>query len=258
MYATRSRRVKTDRRDARAPAEARRLGAYRPAHRTSDEPRHVRANLAVREAMVRTRATYISLTRALLRRDGFRVPSGDVASFPRRLEALPLPAELRAGVAPLVALMAALNEQVRRADDGLAALVRADPVVKRLTSAPGVGPVTAACFKATLDDASRFPDAKRVRAYLGLVPSEYSSGERQQRGRIAKAGPHRARYLLVEAAWAILRGRLPAAAALRAWALRIKERRGAQVAAVALARKLAGVLYAMWRDATDFAPGAAR
>ena len=257
MYATRSRKVKTDRRDARTLAEACRLGAYRPAHRTSDEQRHVRARLAVREAMVRTRAKYISLIRALLRRDGFRVPSGDVASFPRRLEALPPPVELRAEVAPLLALMASLSEQIKWADGELAALVRTDHVVKRLTSAPGVGPVTAACFKATLDTAARFPDAKRVRAYLGLVPSEYSSGERQQRGRIAKVGSNRARYLLVEAAWVVLRGRLPAAAALRAWALRIKERRGAKVAAVALARKLAGILYAMWRDARDFAPHAA-
>ena len=257
MYATRSRRVKTDKRDARTLAEACRLGAYRPAHRTSDSQRHVRAKLAVREAMVRTRAKYISLIRALLRRDGFRVPSGDAASFPRRLDALPLPAELREEVAPLVALMAALNERIKRADDELAALVRADPIVERLTSASGVGPVTAACFKATLDDASRFASAKRVRAYLGLVPSEYSSGERQQRGRIAKVGPNRARYLLVEAAWTILRGRLPAAAALHAWATRIKERRGAKVAVVALARKLAGIFYAMWRDARDFAPRAA-
>ena len=258
MYSTRSRKVKTDKRDARTLAEACRLGAYRPAHRTSDRQRHIRAKLAVREAMVRTRAKYISLVRALLRRDGFRVPSGDVASFPRRLDALPLPAELREEVAPLVALMGSLNERIKRADDELAALVRADPVVKRLTSAPGVGPVTAACFKATLDDASRFPDAKRVRAYLGLVPTEYSSGERKLRGRIAKVGPNRARYLLVEAAWTILRGRLPAAAGLHAWAMRIKGRRGAKVAAVALARKLAGILYAMWRDARDFAPRAER
>jgi transposase len=61
MYATRSRKVKTDKRDARTLAEACRLGAYRPAHRTSDKQRHVRAQLGVREAMVRTRSRYISL-----------------------------------------------------------------------------------------------------------------------------------------------------------------------------------------------------
>lgn len=252
MYATRSRRVKTDKRDARTLAEACRLGAYRPAHRTSDRQRHVRAQLAVREAIVRTRSKYISLIRALLRRDGLRVAAGTARSFAARLECVPLSAELRSEVAPLVTLLDSVNEQLRQADDELAQLVKDDVVVKRSTSAPGVGPVTAACFVATLDDVARFPDAKQARAYLGLVPSEYSSGERQQRGRIAKAGPTRARYLLVEAAWALMRSSGPEGAALRAWAARIRERRGTKVAIVALARKLAGILFAMWRDATDF------
>src|ERR1041385_3813949 len=70
MYATRSRKVKTDKRDARTLAEACKLGAYKPAHRTSDARRHLRAQLAVREALVRTRAKYISLARALVRREG--------------------------------------------------------------------------------------------------------------------------------------------------------------------------------------------
>src|SRR5258708_27025914 len=76
MYATRSRKVKTDLRDARTLAEACRLGAYRPAHRTSNRQRHVRAQLSVREALVQTRARYISLIGALLRREGLRVTTG--------------------------------------------------------------------------------------------------------------------------------------------------------------------------------------
>jgi len=252
MYATRSRRVKTDKRDARTLAEACRLGAYRPAHRTSDRQRHVRAKLAVREAIVRTRSKYISLIRALLRRDGLRVAAGTARSFCARLECLPLSAEMRAEAAPLITLLESVNEQLRQADAEMAQLVKDDPVIKRLTTAPGVGPVTAVCFVSTLDDVSRFPDAKQARAYLGLVPSEYSSGERQQRGRIAKAGPNRARYLLVEAAGALMRSSGPEGAALRAWAAHIRERRGTKVAIVALARKLAGILYAMWRDARDF------
>ncbi len=254
MYATRSRRVKTDKRDARTLAEACRLGAYRPAHRTSDAQRHIRAKLAVREAIVRTRSKYISLIRALTRRDGLRVAAGTARGFGARIEGLPLSAELRLEIAPLITLLEAVNEQLKQADDELAQLVKDDPVVKRLTTAPGVGPVTAACFVSTLDDVNRFPDAKQARAYLGLVPSEYSSGERQQRGRINKAGPNRARYLLVEAAWALMRSSGPEGVALRQWAAGIRERRGTKVAIVALARKLAGILYAMWRDATDFAP----
>jgi transposase len=252
MYATRSRRVKTDKRDARTLAEACRLGAYRPAHRTSDQQRHVRAKLAVREALVRTRSKYISLIRSLLRRDGLRLPAGSARSFLVRLAALQTSAELQDEIAPLVTLMHGLNEQITRADDELAGLVKADPVVKRLTSVPGVGAVTATCFVSTLDDVGRFPDAKQARAYLGLVPTEYSSGERKLRGGINKAGPNRARYLLVEAALSILRRRSPQTAALHDWAARIKGRRGMKVAVVALARKLAGILFAMWRDATDF------
>jgi transposase len=258
MYATRSRRVKTDKRDARALCGACRLGAYRPAHRTSERQRHVRAQLAVREALVRTRSKYISLIRALVRRDGLRVAAGTPRSFAARLDRLPLSATLCAEVAPLVTLLASVNEQITRADEELAQLVKDDAVVKRLTSAPGVGPVTAACFVSTLDEVSRFPDARQVRAYLGLVPSEYSSGERKQRAGIAKAGPTRARYLLVEAAWALMRSTGAAGTELRAWAAGVRERRGMKVAIVALARKLAGILFAMWRDATDFRAQSAR
>ena len=91
MYATRTRKVKTDRRDARALQEACLLGAYRPAHRLSDAQRHVRGRLAVRDALVRTRTGYIALTRALLRRHGWRVPTGSAETFSRRVLALSLP-----------------------------------------------------------------------------------------------------------------------------------------------------------------------
>lgn len=178
MYATSSSRVKIDKRDARTLAEACRLGAYRPAHRTSDAQRHIRAKLAVREAIVRTRSKYISLCRALVRRDGLRVTAGTARSFASRLDGLPMSVELQVEIAPLITLLESVNAQIKRADDELAQLVKDDPVVKRLTTVPGVGPVTAACFVSTLDDVARFPDAKQARAYLGLVPSEYSSGER--------------------------------------------------------------------------------
>jgi transposase len=252
MYATRSRKVKTDKRDARTLCEACRLGAYRPAHRTSDRQRHVRAQLAVREAMVRTRSRYISLISTLLRRDGLRVEPGHSAAFLKRLERLVLPDALSEEIAPLVLLLQGLNDQIKAADERLAALAKEDEVVARLCTAPGVGPVTAASFVSTLDEAARFAGPKQARAYLGLVPSERSSGERQQRGHISKAGPGRARSMLVEAAWTILRRRSPANAALHEWAAGIAARRGSKVAVVALARKLAGILYAMWRDGTKF------
>ena len=114
---------------------------------------------------------------------------------------------------------------------------------------PQIGPVTAVSFVATLDDAGRFRGAHQVEAYVGLVPREWSSGETQRRGRITKAGNARIRWLLVEAAWRVATNKKrPETEALRNWADRIARRRGKRVAMVALARKLSGILYAMWRD----------
>src|SRR5215831_10340487 len=93
MYATRTRKIKTDRRDARALMDANVLGAYRPTPRLSDVQRHVRGRLGVREALVRTRTRFISLIRALLRQHGYRVPSGSAQGFIDRVEALSLPGQ---------------------------------------------------------------------------------------------------------------------------------------------------------------------
>jgi transposase len=252
MYATRSRRVKTDRRDARTLAEALRVGAFRPAHRLSDAQRQVRGELAVRDALVHTRVRFIGVLKALVRREGLRVAGGAAEQLVRKLAALPLSPSVQAEMAPVLALLEPLNAQIAAADARLATRAAADPVVARLTTAPTIGPVTAVAFVATLDDVGRFASAHRVAAYLGLTPSERSSGEQQRRGRISKTGNPRLRSLLVEAAWRILRTKQPAAAGLRLWAEQIAARRGRSVAAVALARRLAGILYAMWRDGRDY------
>jgi transposase len=252
MYATRSRKVKTDRRDARALCEACELGAYRAAHRSSDAARARRAQVAVRAALVDSRTKYISLARALLRQEGYRVASGSAGTFVKRVQAHELPEPLRVRLVPLLTAMTGLNEQLAAIDKELAQIVRADAVAPRLCTVPNIGPVTALTFVAVVDQVARFGSAKEVRAYLGLVPREMSSGEQRLRGRITKAGHTRLRSLLVEAAWGILRYEHASTRGLREWALRIAARRGKRIAAVALARKLAGILYAMWRDGTEF------
>ncbi len=254
MYATRTRKVKTDRRDARALADACLLGAYRPAHRLSDPQRHVRGRLLVRDAVVRTRTRYISLIRALLRQHGYRVPSGSAEGFLSRVRSLALPGCLRSQIAPLLAVMRHLNTQLAYSDEAIEHIAVQDPRVQRLRSVPSVGPVTAAAFVATIDDAQRFRRAHQVEAYLGLVPREFSSGESQHRGHITKAGHARMRWLLIQVAVSILRRRPPQAEALRTWALHIAARRGQAIAVVALARRLAGILYALLRDGSVFTP----
>ncbi|MGH8311009.1 MAG: IS110 family transposase [Steroidobacteraceae bacterium] len=232
--------------------EACRLGAYRRAHRVSAARRHVRADLAVRDALVRTRTRYLGLAKALVRRDGLRVASSHAEHAAERLAALDLGLTLQAELDPLFVLLTPLNEQIRAADVRIAAIGESDPAVALLMTVPSIGPVTATAVVATVDDVSRFMSAHQFEAFLGLVPSEHSSGEKRRLGSITKAGNLRVRYLLVEAAWRILRSSKAESAPLREWAQGIAERRGRRIAVVALARRLAGVLYAVWRDQRPF------
>jgi transposase len=188
MYATRTRKVKTDRRDARALADACVLGAYRRAHRLSDLQWHVRGRLLVRDALVRTRTRYISLIRALLRQQGSRVPSGSAEAFVARVRALALPGPLLSLIAPLCAVMRPLNRQLAYSDETIERVAAHDERVQRLRTVPSVGPVTAAACVATIDDVQRFHHAHQLEAYLGLVPRESSSGDTQRRGAITKVG----------------------------------------------------------------------
>lgn len=209
MYATRSSRVKTDKRDARTLCEALRLGAYRPIHRVSDAQRHVRAELAVRDALVRTRTRYVAIIKAAVRREGLRLSSGEAQHTATKLAALALPAVVVQELTPLTELFTPLNEAIAAADGRLLALAKHHPVVARLCTMPTIGPITALAFVAALDEVTRFQSAGQVQAYLGLVPSEYSSADRRIRGRITKRGDVRTRWLLVEAGGACCARRSP-------------------------------------------------
>jgi transposase len=202
----------------------------------------------------------ISLLRALLRQEGLRLTSGSADRVLQRLDRLDLPEALAATLTPIRATLAQVLATLAETDAALEAQATADPVTQRLMTAPGVGPVVAQTFQAVLDEPARFGgDAARASAFVGLVPREDSSAERQHRGHITKTGPAELRALLVQASWVIWRGRRAAGAALRTWAQMLAARRGRRIAIVALARRLTRILYAMWRDQTDFVvrtPGA--
>jgi transposase len=232
--------------------EACRLGIYRAAHRVCREQRDRRRELRVREQLIRTRTQLINLLRAQLRQEGYRLPSGASETTPQRYAVLPITAALRRALAPVIALLETIATQPQGCDAALAAAAQDDVVVQRLMTAPGVGVITALTYRALLDDVGRFGrDARGVAAYLGLVPSEASSGARQQRGHITKAGPPGLRALLIQASWAIWRQR-HGRGALHAWVERLAARRGRRIAVVALARRLGRILFAMWRDGRDY------
>ena len=251
MYGEVRRKVKTDRRDAAALAEANRRGWYRAVHRVSTPQRARRQVLRSRRHLVQLRSGTISLIRTLLRQDGYRLPRCSAPAVADRLAALAVPSALRATLAPLTRVLRQVSEEIATLDRTLAVVATTDPIVRRLMTAPGIGPIVALTFRAFVDEVSRFRSAGQVSAALGLVPREDSSAERRHRGHITKAGPRELRSLLVQAAWVCWR-RAKASGTLRAWTEHLAARRGRRIAVVALARRLSRILYALWRDETEF------
>jgi transposase len=132
--ASRSRKVKTDKRDARALCDACHLGAFRPSHRSSDESRLLRKHLRVRDALVQTRSRMISLCRSLLRQEGIRVPTGDAVTFAKRVRALEFGSDLRDAVEPLLKSQEEVCAQIALVDKKVAEAVKGDERVQRLTT----------------------------------------------------------------------------------------------------------------------------
>ena len=253
MYGSRSRRVKTDKRDVAALAIACRRGVYRAAHRASAAARTLRQTMRVRRHLVQTRSGLIAMLRAILRQEGLRLSSGSAERVLQRLDQLTVPPIVALVIAPIRETLQHLTLTLTAADEAVETRATHDPVAQRLMTAPGVGPVLALTFQAVMDTPRRFGgDAARASAFVGLVPSEDSSAERQHKGAITKAGPRDLRALLVQASWVIWRSRRAAGAALRTWAHTLAARRGRRIAIVALARRLTRLLYAMWRDAAAF------
>jgi transposase len=246
-----SRRTKYDRRDARVLSEVSTRVEIPSVHIPTPASRERKSMCATRESLVRARTQVGNSVHGWLRMQGICLPAGNIVNFAKRVRthAPHRPAH----VERLLELLDELHERICAANTELRRLAKQDPVCRRLMTTPGVGSTTAVRFVATLDDVTRFPDAHQVASYLGLVPGERSSGAVQRRTGITKAGAPALRHCLVQAAWATKRMRVQGP--LQQWGARIARRHGKQVAAVAVARKLSGILYAMWRDGTTYEPG---
>jgi transposase len=258
MYATLTKKVKTDQRDARALADACRLGAWRKAHRLSDEQRRVRQRLVVRDQLVSQRSSLISLVRSLTRAEGVRLNRGATDAFWWKTARAQWPRERLPAVAPLLHQLACLEDSIEVLDRELEVLARQDERIRRLQTVPGIGVITALGFVSIVDDHGRFESAHQVESYLGLVPSESSSGERRLRGHITKVGNSLGRRLVTQAAWAVLNCKGDEARPLIEYFERLAATRGRRIALIALARRLTGILFALLRDGTTFKPEQAR
>jgi transposase len=242
---------KTDRIDAETLAKALEVGRVPLAHVLSPHRRELRLQLSVRRALVETRAGYVTTIRGLARAYGKHVPTCTTAKFLEHLRATALDETTRALTEPLAKLVEELNVQILIVEEKLAHLCAKEPIIKRLGTVPGVGLIVAAAFVSVVDEAKRFRRAHDVEAYLGLVPSENTSGKRRL-GAITKEGNSYARALLIEAAQCVFR--LRADDPLKRWGEAVEQRRGKRIAVVAVARRLVGILWAMWRDGSLYNP----
>jgi transposase len=247
-------RRKTDRRDAEALARAIARGVVPQAHVLSAEGRQLRDVLHARDQLVRVRGRLVTMLRGQFQGRGWATPRCATAAFATRLRCSGLPGVDGPEVQALLAVLKSVTTEIEQLERHLAALAARHEAVARLSTVPGVKLIVALTVIAALDDARRFNDAHQVQAYLGLVPSEYSTGGKRRTGGITRCGNALARRMLVQAARSLLRTRRAQQDPLVVWAQAVAARRGQKRAVIGVARRLAGILWAMWVDGTRYDP----
>lgn len=258
-----ARGLKTDRRDAQALAKASTYVDLPSVHIPSANARQWRSLLTARQSLVTARTQLVNSTRGIMRTFVSREPSGAPEQFPDRVRKHLIK---HLGHVPLyvdsqLAAIATLTTSITTLTQQIAEVASHEPVCRLLQTAPGVGPITSLAFVSAIDCHKRFANAESVQSYLGLTAGERSSSEKQRRLGITKAGPAIVRQMLAQVCWSVWR--LQPHSALSRWGQEVALRRGKRIAIVAMARKLSGILYAMWRDnrpyqsAADVLPEAA-
>lgn len=245
--------IKTDARDARALSEASARVELASVHIPSELSREMKACAGMREVLVRCRTQLVNNVRGWLRGRLIRGLTASTANFPARLRAhfAQQGRELPPYLERQLDTIDGINEQIAAADAEIKQLAKDTEECCRLMTVPGVGPVTAVRFLAAVDEIGRFADAHRVQSYFGLTPGEASSSDTKHRTGLTKAGSSVVRWLMIQAAWSAYRTRPNDPMVL--WAKAIAERKGqSNVAIVALARKLVGVLFALLRDKSTY------
>jgi len=243
---------KSDRNDAAGIARIMQTGWFKEVRVKDLDSHSVRALLASRALLVKIKRDLENQVRGLLKNLGLVIGRAKLNVFAVRAEELiegrP---ELMAAVRPLLDARNAIEQQVDDLDHKVMRMARNNAQVRRFMTAPGVGPITALCFLATIDDPTRFKRSRSVGAYAGLTTRRYASGEIDWTGRISKCGDKMLRSYLYEAANVLLT-RVAKWSMLKAWGVRLAKRSGLRKAKVAVARKLAVILHRMWIEGTEF------
>jgi transposase len=249
-----ARGIKTDIRDARVLSEVSCRIDLPSVHVCSQRSRELKSMCAARGVLITSRTKLINNVRGWLRTKLLRIRTGGTVSFAQRVRDKLLKDEdgLPLFIERLLFMIEELTAQIHDASKEIEEQARSDEECRRLMTVPGIGPQTSVRFRAAIDDLSRFAGAHAVESYLGLTPGERSSSTKVHRTGITKAGAKAVRHLLIQAAWCAWRTRR--SDPMVQWAIRLADRRGRFVAIVALARKMAGILYAIWRDGSTYDP----
>ncbi|MFC3726475.1 IS110 family RNA-guided transposase [Neoaquamicrobium sediminum] len=242
---------KTDRHDARGIAQMMRVGLFKEVHVKTPTSRRLRAVLTARQLLRNKLQDVENEIRGLMRDFGYHLGKVTARDFEPRVRELTADTELHVVSDTLLLVRRGLREQFGRLDDLLVKLARQDELTRRFMTVPGVGPLVALTFRATVDVPSRFARSRTVGAHFGLTPRKQQSGEVDRSGRISRWGDAMMRSLLYEGAQVLLT-RVKRWSALKAWAMQVARRRGHKKAIIALARKIAVILHRMWVDGTEF------
>ncbi len=248
-------KVKTDKVDARVLAELLAAGYLPGIWRPDEELQALRRLVSRRSAIVRERTRLKNQIQAILHRNLLpRCPAADLFGKKGRAwlaeQALPPDEEIAVGSA--LRRLDVAGDELSLVERELAQVGLGSEDVKRLLTIPGVDRTVALSLVAAIGDIARFPTARHLVSYLGLDPKVRQSGNQPARhGRISKQGRAQARGMLVESAWACAKTPGP----LRAFFVRLRARRGEQVAAVATARKLAVLCWHLLARSEDYAYG---
>jgi transposase len=246
-------RNKTDKTDARGLAHIVRTGWFREVHVKSEESYRLRLLLTQRRNLKRKFLDIENSIRHSIKAFGIRVGKVSRGKFETRVRELVASDPLIATVTDcMLRARAALWQEYVRLHNAVVAIVRRDELCRRFMRIPGVGPISALSYKTSIDDPHRFRHSKTVGAYLGLTSRRWQSGTSVNvSGHISKAGDGDVRDPLYEAA-NIMLTRYRGFCSLKAWGLKIAKTRGHKRACVAVARKLAVIMHAMWRDGSEF------
>jgi len=256
------RRNKTDRTDTKGLLEANRNDEIHPVPVKTIEQQAIASLHRLRSAWLAARTARLNTVRGVLREFGVVIPLGAHQVVPHvrtLLEAVEdtsaVPLVLRSALAEACDEIEGLETHMHGVDGQLAALARQLPDVELLQSVPGVGVLTATALVALVGNIRRFPTGRHFASYLGVTPREESSGLRRRLGAISKQGDVYVRMLIIHGARSFLWRAKGCATPdrLQRWALTAQQRRGHNVAAVAVANKLARIVWAVWTQQRPFA-----